>query len=122
MDIKRKEDITHKLPSGRSEDNYHYALSDKIFHTKQLFVYSEKVQAGKKSSAPHFHSAIDEVIYVTKGELSAYEGNDSVILKEGDSICFYAKSNEKHYLENKSKDDAEFLIIRRSIPNDDVVY
>ena len=122
MDIKRKEDIGHKLPSGRSEEDYHYALSDKIFHTKQLFVYSEKVRAGKKSSAPHLHSAIDEVIHVTKGELYAYEGNDSVVVKEGDSICFYAKSSEKHYLENKSEFDAEFLIMRRSIHKYDVVY
>ena len=122
MDIKRKTEIQHKLPEGRTEEDYPYAFSDKIFHTSQLFIYSERVRPGTKASAPHIHSAIDEVAYITKGELYANEGEMSVLLKEGDSICFHAKSDEKHYLENKSDLDAEFLIIRRSTKNNDVQY
>lgn len=122
MEIKKYSDIKHRLPQGKTEEAYLYALSDKIFHTKQLFLHSEKVRPGTKASAPHFHKSIDEIIYVTKGKLVAVEGENKVELNEGDSVCFYANSREKHYLENCSDRDAEFLIFRRANPNSDVVY
>jgi len=122
MQIKRKSDIEHKTPKGKDPKKYPYAQSDKIFHTKQLFLYSEKVSPGKKASAPHLHSSIDEIIVVTKGELYAIEGTEEVILSEGDSICFSAGSDQKHYLENRSDTDAQFLIFKRANSKVDVVY
>lgn len=77
---------------------------------------------GKKSSAPHFHKEIDEIIFVTKGELFAYEDEQEVLLKEGDSACFYANSKKRHYLYNKSESVAEFLLFRKNISQNDVVY
>tara|TARA_Y100000768_G_scaffold388408_1_gene384169 strand:+ start:40286 stop:40666 length:381 start_codon:yes stop_codon:yes gene_type:complete len=122
LEIKRSSEIKHTIPSGRSSDDYPYALSDKIFSTKQLSLYSEKVRPGTKASAPHFHKDLDEIIYVTKGTLEAVEGESRVTLSKGDSVCFYAGSGEKHYLENNTDSDSEFLIFKMRKSIDDVAY
>ncbi|MFT6068031.1 MAG: putative cupin superfamily protein [Bacteriovoracaceae bacterium] len=119
MKVVRLEDVTHSKPAQK--DNA-FSSSAKIFQTKQLDLYSEKVEPGKKSSAPHSHKAIDEIVVMTKGELYAFEGEESTLLKEGDSICFLANSQNKHYLENQSHEDAEFLLFRKNISQDDVIY
>lgn len=121
MEISRVENILHKKPTLKNSEDYLYASSAKIFHTKQLFLYSEKVEPGKKSSAPHFHKSIDEIVVVTKGELYAHEGNDEILLKAGDSVCFFTNSKIKHYLENKSEANSEFLLFRNSTHQDDTV-
>jgi len=122
LDIKKKSELNHKFPLNKNQDTYPYALSDKIFHTKQLFLYSEQVRPGTQASAPHFHKSIDEIIYVTKGTLVAIEGEEKVTLVKGDSVCFRGGTDEKHYLENISEDEAEFLIFRRANSSDDVGY
>lgn len=122
MDVKRAVDIEHTLPAGKCLDNYAYALSDKVFHTNQLFLYSEKVLPGRKASAPHIHRDIDEIAYITKGELHAFEGGQSTIIRAGDSVCFHANSKEKHYLENLSNEEAEFLIFRLAANNDHTIF
>jgi len=122
MDIKRSSEINHQLPEGRSVSDYPYAMSDKIFHTDQVFLYSEKILPGKKASAPHSHTTIDEVIYVTEGEPWAFEGSESHLIKQGDFVCFRSSFRAKHYLENKSDQYAEFLVFRCSMIKDDTAY
>ncbi len=120
MEIIRKEEIAHSTQS--SDPDYPYSRSAKIFHTNQLFLYSERIGPNKKSSAPHYHRSIDEIAYIIQGEICAIEGEDEVILRKGDSILFKANSGKKHYLENRSNEDAEFLLFRRSTNNNDVIY
>ena len=120
MDIIRQTDIIHSTRS--SVLDYPYSKSAKLFHTDQLFLYSEKVEPNKKSSAPHYHRSIDEIIYVTQGEIYAIEGENEVLLIRGDSILFKANSEKKHYLENRSNEASEFLLFRRSTVNNDVIY
>ena len=122
MLIKKKSDTIHKVPQEVDVDSYPYALSSEIFHTKQLFLYSEKVKPGLSSSAPHYHRTIDEIVYMVKGSLVAIEGESEVLLTDGDSICFEANSKKYHCLENRSDEDAQFLIIRRAISKSDVVF
>jgi hypothetical protein len=43
-------------------------------------------------------------------------------LEKGDSAYFYSKSGKTHYLENRTEEDVEFLIFRRSIKASDVVF
>ncbi len=118
MEIIKKETINFKVPS----EDYPYSASAKIFHTDQLFLYKEKVAPGKRSSAPHYHKMIDEIIFVVKGELYAYEGEDESLLLAGDSVCFKANSQKKHYLENRSVKEAEFLLFRKSTSEVDTEY
>jgi uncharacterized cupin superfamily protein len=67
-----------------------------------------------KMRAPHFHQSIDEIIYVLKGEIWAVVGEEEELPGEGDSACFYSKSEKFHYLENHSDNITEFLIFRKS--------
>jgi uncharacterized cupin superfamily protein len=120
MEVKRSQDVNHQNPS--SNPDYSYALSDLIFNGNQLFLSSEKIPPGKKSSAPHFHQSIDEIVYIVKGEVMAYEGEDITKLGEGDFALFSANNGKKHYLENQSDKDAEFLLFRRSTFKNDVIY
>lgn len=122
MEVQREENIIHKKSNSKNGDEYPYASSAKIFHTKQLFLYSERMEPGQKSSAPHFHRTIDEIVIVTKGELIAFEGDEEILLKKGDSVCFFANSKKTHYLENRSIAESEFLLFRKSTAQDDVVY
>lgn len=120
MDIKRGSETIHQTPSN--DPDYPYSKSAQVFHTNQLFLYSEKVEPGQKASAPHFHRSIDEIAYITDGEIFVIEGEDETILKKGDSILFKANSQKKHYLENRSNASAGFLLFRRSTKANDVVY
>lgn len=122
MKVKKANEVNHRLPAGKTLECYPYALSDKLFHTKQLFLYSEKVLPGKRASAAHYHKSLDEIIYVTSGELWAIEAEEEVLLCAGDSACFQANSKRMHHLENRSKEEAEFLIFRKAIQIEDVVY
>jgi len=122
MEINRVAERVHQKPEPKQGVEYPYSASAKVFHTNQLFLYSERVQPGERASAPHFHRAIDEIIAVVNGELYAIEGDEEVRLIEGDSVCFQAGSRNKHFLENRSQVEATFLIFRRSTTQDDVVY
>lgn len=122
MEISRAEDLIYTKPDSKNGEEYPYSSSAKVFLTKQLFLYSEKVEPGRKASSPHYHRAIDEIIFVIEGVLIACEGDKEVVLKKGDAVCFNANSGDKHYLENRSKSDAIFLIFRRATINSDVVY
>ena len=122
MNLKRASEIEHKLPLGKSDSDYPYSKSDKIFTTDQLFLYSEQVSPGRNASAPHFHRSIDEIIYMVRGELVAHEGEDKVTIKAGDSICFKANTGKKHYLQNTSNKIAEFLLFRQNLKDEDIIY
>ncbi len=122
MQIIKTSEIEHQLPETRLGDTYPYALTSSILQTKQLDITSELVRPGTKASGPHYHRTIDEIILVTKGELFAVEADQEVLLEVGDMILFEANSEKFHYLENRSREEAIFLILRRSIRISDVVY
>jgi uncharacterized cupin superfamily protein len=122
MDIKRYQDLVHKIPNSKSEEDYPFALSAEVFNTNQLFLHSEMVRPGTKASAPHFHRSIDEIIYVTSGELIAVEGSQESKLEIGDFAIFKANSELLHYLENRSNTEATFLIFRRNLDKSDVKF
>lgn len=116
MDLNRADQRLYKV-----RENYQYADSAQVCLTDQIFSYQERVAPRKYSSKPHFHSKIDEVIYVLSGELVAFEGEESVTLQAGDSVCFKADSKLNQYLKNNSTEDAEFLIFRANLKESDVI-
>jgi len=119
MEIIRNQDLVYQKPS---RPNYPYSLSAKIIDSNQLFIYSELLKPGMRSSAPHYHREIDEVIFILKGKLEVVEGQSCSTLTMGDTVCFKANSKVLHYLENKTDKDAEFLIIRKSMENSDASF
>jgi len=64
MEIIRGNEIVHGNPSKSAD--YPYALSSVLFDTHQLFVSSELVGPGKRSSAPHYHRERDEIVFVRR--------------------------------------------------------
>ncbi len=122
MHIKRGRDIIHKYPTNKTAQSYPYAQSEVIFKTSQLFVSSERLEPGRKASAPHTHEKVDEIIYVTKGALVAHEGDKIANVVAGDSICFNSNCSDKHFLENTSNQPAEFIVIRSNQAELDVIY
>lgn len=120
MEISKASDREYKKP--KDGEGYPYSSSSELFHTEQLFLFSEKVEAGKRSSAPHYHRSIDEIVFVTSGKLYAVEGEREILLEVGDSVCFKFNSKLKHYLENRSEEEATFLLFRRATKKQDVVY
>ncbi|WP_374034960.1 cupin domain-containing protein [Bdellovibrio bacteriovorus] len=87
-----------------------------------LFISHEILGPGKSSSAPHFHNATDEVVFVTKGCVVAKEGSEELTLLVGDSACFKAQSGLPHFISNQSSEVAEFVLIRCRLEQSDVVY
>ena len=71
MEISKVSELKFQIPHA----DYEYAESAKIFDTKNLFLSKERIKPGKSASKPHFHSGIDEIIYILKGEAIAYEAD-----------------------------------------------
>ena len=124
MRIQRSSDRTHRqLKSQKTGEKYSLSnvLSEDLL-TKDIFISQEIIPPDSRSSAPHFHQEIDEIIYILKGMVIAVEGHTGVELSEGDAICFEANSNQHHYLKNVSHEDAVVLVIRGDSKKQDVVF
>ena len=113
MEVVKNKDREFRNPTD--DHDYKYAFSKKIFSTNQLFLYHEQVKPGAMASIAHHHKTIDEIVYITKGILMAYEGEVKTALSIGDSICFFANSKINHYLKNESSSIAEFLIFKPGV-------
>jgi uncharacterized cupin superfamily protein len=53
--------------------------------------------------------------------VKAFEGEQEILLNEGDSVLFNAGSGKKHYLKNHSESEAHVLVFRTLTKNSDVV-
>ena len=116
----KKSSWSHQLLRSQSSGE-EYSSSQVLVdsaNSKDFFVHHEIVQPGRSTSAPHFHKTTDEFVYVTKGEISAIEGDKTRVLSEGDCVCFSAASGLKHQLRNTSEFVAEVLIVKRNEKND----
>jgi uncharacterized cupin superfamily protein len=119
--VKRKK-IIHLYPQGKNAETYPYAKSAVIFNSHQLFCSSEILLPGRRASAPHLHKECEEIIYVMRGTLFAIEGTEEISLEAGEAVCFYPHECQLHYVENRSEEEAEFLVIRKALGLSDVVY
>ncbi len=100
-----------QLRSGKTGEQY--SLSAVLSEaTGSLFVHQEILEPGRRSSAPHRHSQGEEMVYMLKGEAIAVEANEEILLKAGDTACFDPSLEQLHWIENRSPEPAEFLVIR----------
>lgn len=124
MRIQRSSDRTHRqLQSQKTGEKYSLSnvLSEDLL-AKDVFISQEIIPPGSRSSAPHFHNEVDEIIYILSGKVIAVEGHTGVELGEGDAICFEVNSKQYHYLKNVSNEDATVLVIRKETQEQDVVF
>ncbi len=122
MKIQKSDDRSHvRLGAEKKKYSLSSVLVDESC-SKDFFIHHEIVEPGIQTSAPHFHRETDEFIYVLKGTVTAHEGDKTTSLSKGDSALFKANSKKTHFIENVSDEDAEVLVVKRNLTQNDVKY
>jgi len=120
--LKKSEKQFRQLISESTNERYSKSsVISEDLDSKQLFLSLEIIQPKTRSSGAHYHKETEEIIFVLKGEVKAFEGDQETLLIEGDSVIFNADSGQKHYLKNESENEAQVLVFRRLTKNSDVV-
>lgn len=103
------DDYTHPL-LGTLPGQYSYAVLGEPGGLTQFGVHIEVLHPGARSSFRHWHEAEDEMIYMISGELVLIEDHETM-LRRGDVACWAKGAGPAHCLENRSTEDATYLII-----------
>lgn len=120
--IRKKEKVFERvLSKDRTKSFSLSAILIDHSMSRDFFIHHERVEPGARTSAPHRHEETDEFVYILKGRMIAIDGEEEMLLGEGDSVCFSSQEASLHYLENRSDDQAEVLVITRSLSNSDVI-
>jgi uncharacterized cupin superfamily protein len=77
----------------------------------QFGVNLVRLPAGVWSSQRHWHSHEDEFVYVLRGEVVLVTDEGEETLRAGDCAGFKAGDRNGHCLQNRSLEDAEFLVV-----------
>lgn len=93
-----------------------------IYNFEKIFISSEIIPPGRKSSSPHFHSTKEELAYVIKGNPTVYIGENSYQLKPGEFVGFPVDLHEKHYFENLTNQECHILLISSNPVNEEINY
>lgn len=73
---------------------------------------------GAWSSQRHWHTDLDEFVYVLSGEVTLVTGSGEEQLQAGDAAGFKAGDRDGHCLQNRSNEDAQVLEIGTRIASD----
>lgn len=117
-------ELAHReLSSAKSGEKFSLSavLTDALGF-KKIFVHHEVIPPGRRASAPHAHSSQEEMIFVLRGNPTAYIGDRAAMLAPGDFIGFQPSTEKLHYIENGSIDEAELLMIASRDQSDHVHY
>jgi uncharacterized cupin superfamily protein len=77
---------------------------------------------GVWSSQRHWHSHEDELVYVLSGELVLVTDAGEEIMRPGDAAGFRAGVRDGHCLQNRSPQDATFLVVGSRMDGDHGAY
>lgn len=88
----------------------------------QFGAFEEILPPGSSSSVKHWHAGEDEMVYVLQGEVTLHEGDDSVVMRPGDTATFKAADPIGHCLQNCSKTEVRYLVIGTRSSGDVVTY
>ena len=92
--------------------------SFELLNTEGLSVKQETMPPGSKEKK-HFHNEAKQLFYVLKGEATFYIGDETIKLKQNESVFIEAK--QKHLVENSTSETIEFLVISQPSTNEDRV-
>lgn len=102
-----------------------YSLSDLIsknIGSNQLFFHHDIIPPSLKSSGPHRHSIVEEVVYIIKGSVTVVTGDNQTVLNAGSIIYFDPNEKENHHIINHTDQAAETLTFSISSEFDRVIY
>jgi uncharacterized cupin superfamily protein len=119
----------YPAPYSEGADRYTATvLGDQIGLT-QFGVGIETLHPGGLSSQRHWHENEDEFMYVLSGEVTLVEDDGPVTLRAGDAAGWAAGSPVGHHLQNRTDQDATYLIFgtraktdRAHYPDIDLAY
>lgn len=77
----------------------------------QFGVNLVELPPGAWSSQRHWHSHEDEFVYVLVGELVLVTDAGEEILRAGDCAGFPAGTRDGHHLQNRTQQEARFLVV-----------
>jgi uncharacterized cupin superfamily protein len=88
----------------------------------QFGAYLQIVPPGSRTSAPHWHSAEDEMVYLVSGEAVVIEDGRETPMRPGDAATFKAGEPRAHCIENRGSADAHIVVIGTRAGIDAVTY
>jgi len=97
------------------------SLSD-AFGIRSLLVHQEVLEPGRRASAPHFHSAKEEIFYVLEGNPSVWLDGEWAELAPGDFIGFNRENDVAHMIVNRSEQPVTLLTIGTKPPDDQIRF
>lgn len=97
------------------------SLSDAL-GIRSLLVHQEVLEPGRRASAPHFHSAKEEIFYVLEGNPSVWLDGEWAELAPGDFIGFNRENDVAHMIVNRSEQPATILTIGTKPPDDQIRF
>ncbi|MCG8442186.1 MAG: cupin domain-containing protein [Caulobacterales bacterium] len=77
---------------------------------------------GAWSSQRHWHTAVDELVFIVSGEVVLVTDEGEEILRAGDAAAFRAGAPDGHHVQNRSAADAVILEIGSRIEEDEGRY
>lgn len=96
--------------SGQNDGPFAELVLGEQAGLSQFGVRLERLPPGSRSSHRHWHETEDELLYVLAGELVLVEDEESV-LRAGDAAAWAAGEPVGHCLENRSGEDAAYLVV-----------
>lgn len=124
MKIINKNELEHKqLINSKSGELYSFShvVSD-FFGSRQVFLTHDIIASQKRASSAHRHSYIEEIVFVSKGQLSIMWGEQKRTAQEGSFIFFDPKETELHCLLNETNDEVETITFSLKRQDDAVIY
>lgn len=107
--------------TGQNDGPYAEKVLGKLAGLSGLGVRMEKLPPGSASSHRHWHEAEDEFLLMLAGQLVLVEDKETV-LNAGDCAAWKAGSPVGHCLQNRSTEEATYLIVGANSEQDKVHY
>ncbi len=118
----RLQDADHtELRSRRTSAPYSLsAVESAAWGLRDLFVHHDIVPPGRAMSAPHRHTASEELVVVLEGQVVAIRGDERTVLEAGDALGFPPSDPRPHVVVNESAEPARVLVVASTRPDDRV--
>lgn len=113
-------DPTHPA-LGAGTGPYSYHLLTDLAGLTQFGAHVEVLPPGSRSSHRHWHEAEDEMVYMLAGEVVLIEDTETA-LRAGEAACWPAGLAVGHCLENRSDQEAMYLVIGTRSRTDRIHY
>lgn len=124
MKVVSKDQFNHsQLKSQKTGEAYSLSeVVSQLLGLKQLFIHHDIIEPDHKSSGPHRHTIIEEVVYVVKGTATVVEGQNEIVALEGSLILFDPKDKETHFLINRTDQNVETMTFSVTSEFDSVIF